>query len=150
MAVRDSDIVLLTIDSLRADAVYGPDGEIQDELTTLKSIASEGTQFRNAWSTAPFTAASFPSIMSGIYRWSISSNTEGLEDDRPYIAEELSTRGYATAGFHSNANLHEQLGWGRGMDRFVSGGFEGGSHDGESNKSVASQSGLEFASGALN
>lgn len=119
-----SDIVLLTVDSLRYDSVYSEDRTVLDRLDVFKQLAESGTNFHDAWATAPFTVGSFPAILGGSYQWSFPSHSKGIPSTSPYLVEELQNQGYSTIGFHSNPHLDEQFGWDRGFDHYFSGRFE--------------------------
>lgn len=98
-----SDIVLLTVDSLRADHVgcYGYD---RDTTPTIDDLSTDGQQFTNAFAHACSTRPSFPSILTSSYAL-MHGGFEQLSSDRTTIAEALSGAGYQTAGFHSNLYL---------------------------------------------
>lgn len=111
------NVVLITVDSLRADYVYG--SAAPNSLETLPQLASEGIHCTNAFSNAPYTKASFLSIMSGTFPWMFESVQEGYGPDRPHVANLLSDAGYATAGFHSNTYLSPTYKYDRGFDFYL-------------------------------
>lgn len=115
---RERDVVLITVDSLQYDYVYG-DSDVTRELDTLQSLADSGTCFTNAFSNASITVASFLSILSGTYPWMFESISGGYGPDRPHVAEELSDAGYATAGFNTNPYLSSSYGHDRGFDYYM-------------------------------
>lgn len=110
------NIVFITVDSLRADYVFG--SKAPDSLETLPSLASDGITYTNAFSNASYTKASFLSIMSGTYPWMFDSSADGFGPDRPHIAELLSDAGYQTAGFHTNTYLSPVYNYDRGFDYY--------------------------------
>lgn len=126
-----SDIVILTVDSLRYDAVHSGDGTVRSGLEAIDRLATTGTgiNFDDAWATAPFTRGSFPAILTGAYQWSSFPGGDRLPPDSPYLPELLQDAGYTTGGFHSNPHLDERFGWKRGFNRYFSGGFEESSTD---------------------
>jgi arylsulfatase A-like enzyme len=117
------DTILLTVDSLRYDAIFNDDGIIRNELSGFKRLADSGVSFDNAWATAPYTRTSVPSIISGSYSWSYDGDV--YESDRPHIAEAFKQIGYATAGLHSNPFLDKRYGWNRGFDYYFNGSSNG-------------------------
>ena len=119
------DILLITVDSLRADYVFGP--KAPDSLETLPKLADDGIHFTNAHSNAGYTKASFLSILSGTYPWMFDAVDEGFDPDRPHVAELLSDVGYETAGFHTNAYLSPTYNYDRGFDQYL--GRENASSD---------------------
>lgn len=117
------DVVLLSVDSLRYDAVFDREGEVRDGLTGFERLVDSGVSYDDAWATGSYTVGSVRSILSGSYQWSYDGDP--YEADRPHVAEYFSELGYATGGFHSNPLLHEKHGWDRGFDHYFTGGFEG-------------------------
>jgi len=112
------DVILITVDSLRADFVFdGP--EVIDSLPTLDSLHQMSTTFSNAFSNAGFTKSSFLSIFSGTYPWMFESVQGGFGPDRPHVAEQFSEAGYETGGFHSNPYLDTDYGYDRGFDYYM-------------------------------
>lgn len=111
------NIVLITVDSLREDYVFGR--KAPDSLEALPWLANEGIHFTNAFSNAAYTKGSFLSIMSGTYPWMFDSTQNGYGPDRPHIAELLSDAGYTTAGFHTNAYLSPTYNYDRGFDYYL-------------------------------
>jgi arylsulfatase A-like enzyme len=111
--------LLLTIDSLRADAV-GMGSEATSRAPTLDELFSNGIVCKRAYANGPYTRASFPAIMSATYPWAYGG-FDSLSRDRPHLPVELSEAGYATGGFHSNPYLGSEFGYGRGFDRFYQG-----------------------------
>jgi arylsulfatase A-like enzyme len=110
------NIVFITVDSLRADYVFG--SKAPESLETLPSLAADGIRYTNAFSNASYTKASFLSIMSGTYPWMFDSSTDGFGPDRPHVAELLSAAGYETAGFHTNTYLSPVYNYDRGFDYY--------------------------------
>lgn len=112
-------IVLITIDTLRADALgcYGPGGGPSPNIDVL---ASRGMRFGNATSPAPWTLPSFASMMTGtpVALHQTTARQAALPDGLTTLAERLREAGYATAGFGSNYFLRKDRGFGRGFDEF--------------------------------
>jgi len=110
------DIVLVTIDSLRADHV-GWHGYDRETTPTLDSRAADARTFSNAFAHACSTRPSFPSILTSSYALE-HGGFERLSEGRTTLAEVLSGAGYRTAGFHSNLYLSADFGYDRGFDEF--------------------------------
>lgn len=110
------DIVLITVDSLRADHV-GCYGYERNTTPTLDQLAANGQCYKNAFSHACSTRPSFPSILTSSYAL-MHGGFEQLSHDRTTIAEAMSGVGYQTAGFHSNLYLSADFGYDRGFDNF--------------------------------
>lgn len=120
------NIVFITVDSLRADYVFG--SKAPSSLETLPQLARNGVRFTNAFSNAAYTKGSFLSILSGTYPWMFESTEVGFGPDRPHIAELLSDAGYTTAGFHTNTYLSPTYNYDRGFDYYL--GRDAASDDG--------------------
>ncbi len=98
----DFDVVLITIDTLRADHL-GAYGYHRPTSRNLDALAHQGALFLNAWAHAPSTRYSMPAILTGRlpldvrYDYSIRG-WPGLSMDNTTIAEILKRRGFATEG----------------------------------------------------
>ncbi|WP_136715457.1 sulfatase [Halorientalis salina] len=111
-----TDIVLVTVDSLRADHV-GCYGYHRETTPTIDDLAAESRRFTNAFSHGCSTRPSFPSILTSSYALG-HGGFHQLSADRTTLAESLSEAGYETAGLHSNLYLSADFGYDRGFDRF--------------------------------
>ena len=109
-----SNIILITIDALRADHLSFM-GYKRNTSPFLHKIAEEGTIFIHAFSNSCWTAAAFPSIFSSDYP--VWGDKYGIEN-RIVIQEILKDRGYQTAAFHSNPWLSRHYKYDKGFDYF--------------------------------
>ena len=114
------DVLLITIDTLRADYVhaYGFPLEI---TPSIDALAERGVLFENAIAAATLTAPAHASIMTSRYvrEHSIGSrNGDTRLDELSTLAESFSEAGYATAAFVSNAVLRRRIGLDRGFDTY--------------------------------
>lgn len=114
---RPPDVVLISIDSLRADHV-GCYGYARDTSPTLDALAAEGVRFENAVSTTSWTLPSHAAMFTGLY-----DSTHGLVDNglrlaesHATLAERLKAAGYHTAGFFGGPYLHPTFGLAQGFD----------------------------------
>ncbi len=109
--------VLVTVDSLRADAVeHDPESEVTPVLGELSS-RSTSTVFENAFAHGNWTPFSFPSILASRSVFSDSRNIGAPET--PTLAEALSREGISTGGFNaSNGFLTHHWEYDRGFDEF--------------------------------
>jgi len=118
-AVRPN-VVLVTIDTLRADRV-GCYGYAPAATPTLDGLAARGARFATAVAHVPLTAPSHASILTG--RTPLG---HGVRDNGAYVlpsgvrsvAEELRQAGYRTAGFVSGFPLKRRFGFDRGFETF--------------------------------
>lgn len=117
------NIVLVTIDSLRADHC-GFMGYDRDTTPTLDRMAEEGIVFENAVASGVPTIASMTSVMTGEH--SLASPEIGFNDEqreqvksRPTIAEVLSDAGYSTGALSPNPPASSYFGFDDGFDWFA-------------------------------
>ena len=114
------DILLITIDTLRADRVgaYGA-GHVQ--TPALDRLAREGIRFDAAYAVAPLTLPSHVSMLSG---WlpaahGVRANDAfGVPAGVPLVAESLRDAGYDTAAFVGAFVLRRGTGISRGFAHF--------------------------------
>lgn len=110
-----SNAVLVTVDSLRADAL----GTYNDEWNTpvMDSLAESGTVFDRAFATGNWTPFSFPSILASrpVFTDSGDIGVEGA----PTLAATLSDASVSTGGFNAaNGFLTSHWGYDDGFDEF--------------------------------
>lgn len=114
---RTNNVILITVDSLRADAI-GPYDNRQ-HTPTLDSLAAEGAVFDNAFATGNWTPFSFPSILGS--RPVFSDTGRIGVDETPTLPAVLSDadRELATGGFNAaNGFLTSHWGYDEGFDQF--------------------------------
>ncbi|MFC7027591.1 sulfatase-like hydrolase/transferase [Halomicroarcula sp. GCM10025324] len=108
-----SNVVLVTIDSLRADAIGNENGV----SPVLDGLADEGVVFDGALAQGNWTPFSFPSILGS--RPVFAERPDIGLASTPSLAERLSEAGFATAGFNAaNGFLTDPWGYDRGFDKF--------------------------------
>jgi len=98
-ALRGSNVLLITIDTLRADHV-GAYGSTRGVTPTLDRLAREGWRFEAAHAHVPMTLPSHATIMSGLY-----PPRNGVRDNGAFrfdrtqstLASTLASAGYRTA-----------------------------------------------------
>ncbi len=118
VGVGSRNIVLVTVDSLRWDAV-GFGGAVRVRTPALDRFAGSGTVFSLAIANGPRTQASFPSILCSLYPL-VAGEREGLPSEAATLGEVLQGAGYRTAAFNpSNPFLTRETGYQRGFDLFV-------------------------------
>jgi arylsulfatase A-like enzyme len=117
----NKNVILITIDSLRADHVSFL-GYPRNTTPFMDKIAEQGVVFTNAISNAHNTSTSFPAILSSTYTLMYPDCAthyfKKLSHSRTMIAEILKENGYATGAFHSNPLLTKYYGYNRGFDTF--------------------------------
>lgn len=110
-------VVLITIDTLRADRV-GAYGAAGARTGTLDALAREGARFERAWATAPITLPSHASLLTGRYPPAHGSRHNGIAIDAavPALASRFKAAGFATAAFVSAFPLDRRFGLAAGFD----------------------------------
>ncbi|MBP7147590.1 MAG: sulfatase-like hydrolase/transferase [Acidobacteria bacterium] len=111
-------IVLVTIDTLRADRV-GCYGRPNAGTPQFDELAANGVLFAQAQTTAPITVAAHTSILTGrsLPAHRVYTNAGFvLPKEVPTLGESFREAGYATAAFVSSKILAQQHGLDRGFD----------------------------------
>ena len=108
---RVTGVVLITVDSLRADAL-GPTA-----APTLTELADRAATFERCFAAGNWTPFAFPSILGSA---PVFDDSDGVGlGEGPALAEQLSRAGVTTAGFNAaNGFLTGHWGYGRGFGRF--------------------------------
>ncbi len=111
-------IVLITIDTLRADAVGAYGGAAR--TPAIDGLAREGTRFEHAFAAAPVTLPSHATIMTGRYPPGHGARHNGMRMDlkTPTLAEALAHAGFATGGFIAAFPLDRRFGLIKGFQEY--------------------------------
>jgi arylsulfatase A-like enzyme/Tfp pilus assembly protein PilF len=112
------DVVLVSVDTLRADAV-GAYGRADAGTPWIDRLAREGVRFETARAHNVMTLPSHATMLSGLLPL-----THGIRDnsgfrfpkDEPTLATLLKARGYRTGAFVSSFVLDARFGLARGFD----------------------------------
>ena len=122
------NIILLTIDALRADhlSCYGYPKPTSPNIDRL---AAEGVQFKHAVSTAPWTFPAFSAIHTSMYPSELGVSAfnvpltqiyrERLDSLRVTLAEALREQGYRTQAVVTNPWLFPEFGFSQGFDGYT-------------------------------
>ena len=94
------DIVLVTIDALRADHVSSY-GYARKTTPNIDALAARGARFEHAYCPTPHTSYSIASMMTGKYMKPLLAL--GAEDESETWAVQLRRYGYRTAAFYPPA-----------------------------------------------
>jgi len=114
------DVLLVTIDTLRADRV-GAYGDPLAQTPALDALATSGALFRDAHCVTPLTLPSHASILTGRYPLHHGLRDNGgfrLEADVPTLAAALSDAGYQTGAFVGAFVLDGAWGLDRGFGTY--------------------------------
>jgi len=111
------NLVLITIDTLRADRV-GAYGYRAAATPAIDSIAAAGVRFDRAYAAAPITLPSHATILTGRYPPGHGSRDNGMpvSSTVPTLAAVLKARGFRTGAFVAAFPLDHQFGLNRGFD----------------------------------
>ena len=116
---RARNLVLITIDTLRADHV-GAYGYQRSHTPAVDSLGRGGTGFvfEHAFAAAPITLPSHATILTGRYPPGHGARDNGLRMSAavPTLATLLHTGGFTTAAFVAAFPLDHQFGLDRGFD----------------------------------
>ncbi|QCC47214.1 sulfatase [Halobellus limi] len=126
--VERPNIVLVTVDSLRADHC-GCYGYERNTTPTLDTMAREGTKFEHAIAPGPATPESMPVIFTG--DWPVDRDVDGDSElvrrrerirahmeARYTLPERMRELGYETAAFTPNPFTSRHFGFDQGFDHF--------------------------------
>lgn len=116
-AVAARDVLLITIDTLRADRV-GAYGHAAARTPALDRLARDGARFERAWAPSPITLTSHASMLSGRYPPGHGARHNGIAVNStvPMLATALKAAGFQTAAFVSAFPLDRRFGLPRGFD----------------------------------
>ena len=111
-------VVLITIDTLRADRVGAYGGPAR--TPALDGLARDGARFDRAYATAPITQTSHASLMTGRYPPGHGGRHNGMRIDlkAPTLAEAFARAGFATGGFVAAFPLDRRFGLIKGFQTY--------------------------------
>lgn len=125
---RQPDVVLLVIDTLRADRIE-PYGALAGISPALAALAARGAVLEDMQATAPWTLPSTASLLTGLHPYRHGADLDGemrdLHEDLPAalaesartLAEVLREHGYTTKGYAANPFV--SFGLERGFDELT-------------------------------
>jgi choline-sulfatase len=118
---RDAPVVLVTIDTLRADHLAAW-GDTAVATPAIDRLIGDGIRFANAYAQVPLTLPSHSTLMTGLLptRHGVRSNIGYRLDGaaHPTLASILAGRGYATGAAVSAYVLRAETGISAGFQRF--------------------------------
>ena len=111
------DLVLVTVDTLRADAA--------ERMQSFRKLAESGVAFSAVQASAPWTLPSMASLFTGLpvaghgARRLATGHFSGMPDDAATLASRLAAAGYDTlAVVAANPFVGPEFGFARGFDAF--------------------------------
>lgn len=114
------DVLLITIDTLRADHI-GAYGSKNAETPTIDGLARTGVLYEHAYSQVPLTLASHTSLLTGTYPFhnGVQDFTgQPLSPNIRSVAQALQAQGYDTAAIVSSYVLDRSWGLNRGFSLY--------------------------------
>ena len=119
-ALRNPNLILITIDTLRADHV-GAYGATTGATPTLDALARRGIRFDQVQTAVPLTGPSHATILTGQYppTHGVRGNVVfKLGSTYPTLATRLKRAGYTTAAFVAANPVSASVGFNQGFDTF--------------------------------
>ena len=119
---RPQQVVLITIDTLRADRLGAYGYTTRPTSPNLDALAQQSVVFERAFAAAPWTIPSLAALHTGRYPVEVGAytNSDAIAADATTLAELFHQRGVATANFNTHALLvAERTGFRRGFDTVV-------------------------------
>jgi arylsulfatase len=112
-------VVLIVVDTLRADHL-GSYGHSRNTSPHIDSLAADAVVYRNAYSTAPWTAPSIASLLASQYpkKLGIRDTQSILSDDLVMLPEVLREAGYATGAVVSHTFCSKKWNFNQGFEEF--------------------------------
>jgi arylsulfatase A-like enzyme len=119
------NLVLLVLDTLRADHVGAYDGALPPGVSPeLDDFAARGVRFDRAIAPSPWTRPSMGALFTSRYPRTLGLYVEdgdALRDEFTTLAEALRRAGYRTLGLTANPNLNRAFNFQQGYDAYVDG-----------------------------
>jgi len=119
------DILLITVDTLRADAV-GAYGAAEARTPRIDQLAASGTLYERAVTPMPLTRPAHFSLFTSRYprEHGVVNNALSLPEDAETLPERLREAGYRTGAFVGVHLLSPATGAAQGFDTFGDVGFD--------------------------
>jgi arylsulfatase A-like enzyme len=113
-------LVLITVDTLRADRVLGDARPERVPTPAIDALAADSVVFTAARAPAPWTKPSLATLLTGLSPLvhGMTNRRARLPDEVETLAERLRTAGYRTAGFGLNAHLERAFRFDQGFDDY--------------------------------
>jgi arylsulfatase len=113
-------VVLLTVDTLRADRVLGA-GAARVPTPAIDALAADSIVFTRARSAAPWTKPSLATLLTGVSPLvhGMTTRRARLPAELETLAERLRAAGYRTAGIGLNAHLERAFRFDQGFDDYA-------------------------------
>ena len=115
------NIILIGIDTLRADYLSTYSENAEPKTPTLEAFAKDSVLFKNCFAQASWTKPSFATLFTGLYPEShtATSKESELPDEVVTAAEMLEKGGYYTEGYSNNPNITAFLNFQQGFTKYT-------------------------------
>lgn len=116
-----STVVLITVESHRADRVGSYRPQVPIGTPNIDQLARRGVRFADVWTQSTSALASLASLLTGVSprETNVLSDLDELAEGAPTLAERFQEAGYATVAVVAAADLRAQWsGLGRGFEWF--------------------------------
>lgn len=112
-------VVLITLDTLRADALEGRGGAL-GKMPKLAERARGGALFARHYAASSTTQPTHASLLTGLHPWQhgVSRNGMVLDDAHETLAESFMGAGFQTAAIVASFPLHQRFGFDQGFDHY--------------------------------
>ncbi len=116
-----SNIVLIVIDTLRADRLGAFGYRVRPASPFIDSLAGRSTVFPRAYSSSSWTMPAVASIFTGLPPGAhgVVTSDHAIRAEVPTLAETLRKAGYYTTGISANFGLDREHGYARGFARYT-------------------------------
>jgi arylsulfatase A-like enzyme len=117
-ALRGANVLLVTVDTLRADHV-GAYGSTRGATPTIDRLAAEGWRVETAYAHVPLTLPSHTALLTGAYPFVNGVRDNGsfrFDGRQPTLASTLKAAGYRTGAFVAAFVLDARFGLNAGFD----------------------------------
>jgi len=115
-------VLLLTLDTTRADALHCYGAPAADASPRLDAFAAEGVRFTQARTTAPMSLPSHASLFTGQWPFATGvrdNTTFRLGDEAVTLAERFKAAGFTTGAVVASFTLHSMFGLKQGFDVYL-------------------------------
>src|SRR5260221_6793237 len=111
------NVIVIVVDTLRADRVGGPYGSLRGLTPFLDELAQRGSRFARAYAPTSWTCPSVASLLTSRYpsQHGVTKFDSVLSETEVTVAESLAPRGYHSAGFTANFRLAPDFGYAQGF-----------------------------------
>jgi choline-sulfatase len=115
------NVIVLLIDTLRADHVSLWNPRTRVRTASLDAIGAESTVFERALAQENWTKPSVATLLTGLFPEShqTKSDTDVLPSSIVTAAEHMKAQGFATAGFVANGYVSDKFGFKQGFDTWT-------------------------------